>query len=484
MDSERFALKCVAALVAGSAVVLSALVAEPAYAQLGQGNIVVGTSAGTDSFRVYDASSDTWSNGPGWERTFIQSIEFDNANGVSHNASGNLLGVNFGNSFTGFEVFNLATDGTSNSESVWSIVEATGGTRGMNPNGAWLSQRGGGLSVSPDNSYVAWGNFDTGQLWVHDYSAGATPGSGAGASISGARRTALGDGNGNAGTLNALAQSVTQGTAWLNDTTVVAFNGFGELITLDVSGHAGGTEDGTLAGFMPTEMTNWRVANSEVAFSAQTTDIEYNPLIDPNHIYASVTKAGTFESELFAFNYTPSTGAISLNRSISWSNPANAEREPREIAFDREGNLYFSGYAGGGTTDSNNLVMVLPNATDIAGWDEADVVVFFNTSINAGFNGMDVALGPDAPDGVLGDYNGNDVVDAADYVLWRKGGPLLNEGDNPGTVDQGDYNFWRARFGATSGSGAALTSAAVPEPLSVTLIVLGIVSTSWTRRGR
>ena len=29
-----------------------------------------------------------------------------------------------------------------------------------------------------------------------------------------------------------------------------------------------------------------------------------------------------------------------------------------------------------------------------------------------------------SPPGVAGDYNGNGVVDGADYVLWRKGGPL------------------------------------------------------------
>jgi len=70
------------------------------------------------------------------------------------------------------------------------------------------------------------------------------------------------------------------------------------------------------------------------------------------------------------------------------------------------------------------------------------------------------------PAGVPGDYNNNGTVDAADYVLWRKGGPLENEGDAPGTVNMADYNFWRSRFGAASGSGAALDAANVPEPSS------------------
>jgi hypothetical protein len=44
------------------------------------------------------------------------------------------------------------------------------------------------------------------------------------------------------------------------------------------------------------------------------------------------------------------------------------------------------------------------------------------------------------------DYDNNGVVDAADYVLWRKGGPLLNDA-TPADVGPDDYDFWRYRFG-------------------------------------
>jgi T5SS/PEP-CTERM-associated repeat protein len=61
-----------------------------------------------------------------------------------------------------------------------------------------------------------------------------------------------------------------------------------------------------------------------------------------------------------------------------------------------------------------------------------------------------------------GDYNENGVVDAADYVLWRKS-PNDFGGDPAG------YNTWRANFGRTlsAGSGSASVdkaNAAVPEP--------------------
>jgi hypothetical protein len=59
-----------------------------------------------------------------------------------------------------------------------------------------------------------------------------------------------------------------------------------------------------------------------------------------------------------------------------------------------------------------------------------------------------------------GDYNQNGVVDAADYVVWRK--TLTNnvvpysgaDGDGDGVVDDDDYGVWRAHFGQTLGAGS------------------------------
>ncbi len=72
--------------------------------------------------------------------------------------------------------------------------------------------------------------------------------------------------------------------------------------------------------------------------------------------------------------------------------------------------------------------------------------------------------------GVLGDYNHNGIVDAADYVVWRNG---LGT-----TYTQVDYDVWRSHFGQTAGSGAgAIASAAVPEP--TTLVLLVLAAASW-----
>lgn len=66
--------------------------------------------------------------------------------------------------------------------------------------------------------------------------------------------------------------------------------------------------------------------------------------------------------------------------------------------------------------------------------------------------------------GVAGDYNGNGVVDAADYVVWRNGG-------SPDSSQAG-YALWRTNFGRTSGGGSIASAGAVPEPASVLLVSL------------
>jgi hypothetical protein len=93
-----------------------------------------------------------------------------------------------------------------------------------------------------------------------------------------------------------------------------------------------------------------------------------------------------------------------------------------------------------------------------------------------------------------GDYNQNDVVDAADYVVWRNslgqmGMDLAADGDGNGTIDAGDHDLWRANFGATGGSGASFRDdpngrATVPEPPLLSLCCVALARTMGMRRVR
>ncbi|HVT30399.1 MAG TPA: endo-1,4-beta-xylanase [Lacipirellulaceae bacterium] len=68
-----------------------------------------------------------------------------------------------------------------------------------------------------------------------------------------------------------------------------------------------------------------------------------------------------------------------------------------------------------------------------------------------------------------GDFNLDGIVDAADYLLWRKG---------RGTIySPADYMIWRTNFGKAIASGV-LSAASVPEPASALLCVLGAAATA------
>jgi hypothetical protein len=118
-----------------------------------------------------------------------------------------------------------------------------------------------------------------------------------------------------------------------------------------------------------------------------------------------------------------------------------------------------------------------------------------NVRVSVGATGMFSNVGPTqsaffddlsldlAVVGVPGDYNGNGTVDAADYVLWRDGGPLQNEVATPGTITQDDYDAWRARFGNTAGAASGnLLVAAVPEPGCCALAMLAMFGGLGVRR--
>jgi hypothetical protein len=87
-----------------------------------------------------------------------------------------------------------------------------------------------------------------------------------------------------------------------------------------------------------------------------------------------------------------------------------------------------------------------------------------------------------------GDYNGNGVIDAADYIVWRKtlgqiGDNLAADGDGDNDVDDVDFGFWRSRFGqiTSSGSGGDIYSQ-VPEPSIWVLILAGMLPVLCRRR--
>jgi hypothetical protein len=78
--------------------------------------------------------------------------------------------------------------------------------------------------------------------------------------------------------------------------------------------------------------------------------------------------------------------------------------------------------------------------------------------------------------GLTGDFNHDNKVDAADYILWRK---------NPSAFgDAQGYADWKAHFGETTlAAGGTLNGiGAVPEPSAVGLAMLGLLAACAKRR--
>ncbi|TWT97623.1 hypothetical protein Pla108_17750 [Botrimarina colliarenosi] len=101
------------------------------------------------------------------------------------------------------------------------------------------------------------------------------------------------------------------------------------------------------------------------------------------------------------------------------------------------------------------------------------------TSTGGGANaGVVFSLVPGA---LRGDYNGDGAVDAADYTVWRdtlnSSRDLRADGDFSGAVDAGDYTVWTANYGQSVG-----TTIAVPEPLAIVLLQVGLVGALERRR--
>ena len=147
--------------------------------------------------------------------------------------------------------------------------------------------------------------------------------------------------------------------------------------------------------------------------------------------------------------------------------------------------------SGSGMVDLNTLIEPL------SGWELLDAV---------DVNDMGQITGQGLIDGQYhayllapvptldGDYNGNGIVDAADYTVWRnrlgQSFTLANENPaaaTPGLVDVEDYAFWKSRFGevlrlGVGSVGASPANSAVPEPAN--LILLTLASAGWRIRHR
>ncbi len=198
-------------------------------------------------------------------------------------------------------------------------------------------------------------------------------------------------------------------------------------------------------------------------------------------ITQGITVAGGETVELQASFFIPSQGGISgTNNSVAL-----------QVEFyDLFGGQLFSGdfiskeevlLATGSTTTDQWLTESINEIVPSGAVEARLVVVFSQPTGQAGSVFVDdLIFNVSVP--LLGDFNNDGIVDAADYTVWRdnlgaaESTGVLNGNGDGGVVDVNDYQLWVANYGSVISS-LSQTSASVttiPEPSSYVLLVLGI----------
>lgn len=82
---------------------------------------------------------------------------------------------------------------------------------------------------------------------------------------------------------------------------------------------------------------------------------------------------------------------------------------------------------------------------------------------------------------LLADFNGDNVVDAIDYTVWRNHlgetdeANINNSGDG-GDVGPGDYDLWKSQYGESLPGSGGLAAGVIPEPGALVLATLAIAT--------
>jgi uncharacterized protein YjbI with pentapeptide repeats len=138
-------------------------------------------------------------------------------------------------------------------------------------------------------------------------------------------------------------------------------------------------------------------------------------------------------------------------------------------------------------SDDVNLATQVGRTFDLFDWTGVNPTGLFNVAgphiwdLSQLYTTGDVTLAAVGP--LPGDYNGNGIVDAADYIVWRAnlgGAALLNRSPHlAGPVGPADYAFWNANFGNTlagTAQAAVLSIEAIPEPTTLLLLSIGLAA--------
>jgi T5SS/PEP-CTERM-associated repeat protein len=304
------------------------------------------------------------------------------------------------------------------------------------------------------------------------------------------------NGFGTQGTLQVGANNVT-----LLDANDVVFDSLA-LATLGAAGSPGTLDaangltvdfGGNISGFgtvsTPNDLAKPLINNGHI-----TGDSVAQPITLPGYVKG----VGTFDNVVFTGTFSPGLSPAILTVGNVAMSPTST------LIMELGGTLPGSGYdriqsSGTLALDGVLKLSLINGFTPMVGqtfdlFSGASVVGAFSSvqlPVVAGlsWNAAQLASGILSLQ-ITGDYNGDGIVDAADYTVWRDslgqiGTGLAADGDGNGVVDQADFDVWSAHFGemASTGSGASASSV-TPEPTTLSLIATFLFCISLQRLTR
>jgi GH35 family endo-1,4-beta-xylanase len=177
-----------------------------------------------------------------------------------------------------------------------------------------------------------------------------------------------------------------------------------------------------------------------------------------------------------------------------WANDV-WDQAPLAALMDANWNLTPAGVAFEQLMNSWNTDLTLPvgpdGTVDFSGfYGEYEITVggrTFDLDLTKGDSLYSLIVAP-------GDYNGDGLVDAGDYTVWRdtigSTDDLRADGNGDRMIDENDFAIWKAMFGTNYASRSGQAALSVPEPTSAALFLLAAAALtaaplrSRTRRSR
>ena len=300
--------------------------------------------------------------------------------------------------------------------------------------------------------------------------------------------TLTGSGNTNAGRIRLLGGALDF-DADLTNNAGAFISGNGSLIT------GGLTNNGTM-NFAGTaniigDVTN--ASSGKIISGGGGATIFYDDVVNNGEIRTSTNGFTVFFGSVSGAGSFTGTGTVNFEGDISPGNSPAAVSFAGDVVLGPEAilTIEIGGANAGSQYDQINVAgeLTLEGALELVlinGFvpSAGQVFDFLNWGSVAGaFSSIELPALPglawntdQLAAGVLsvvlpGDYNFDGTVDAADYVVWRKR-----------NGSQTEYNTWRSNYGKPPGSGsssAAGIQAAVPEPASAWLLLVGTVVATW-----